>query len=176
MGRDSLPALVLEAMAKGIDITGPFLEGPGKVKFLIVAIDYFTKWIEAKVVATISGTQVKNFVWDNIVCRFEPSVGKDSLGQRKQFMRRRYSQDWSEAFTFRPRYFVYRSNDVSHAKLEKAWSKVGRTLRGNGITGRWSIQAKIYGRDSHPTDVEHHQSQKVLSLSHGSCMDELALQ
>ncbi|GJV94979.1 reverse transcriptase domain-containing protein [Tanacetum coccineum] len=36
----------------GIDIAGPFLEGPGKVKFLIVAMDYFTKWIEAKLVAT----------------------------------------------------------------------------------------------------------------------------
>ncbi|GJX40553.1 reverse transcriptase domain-containing protein [Tanacetum coccineum] len=54
----------------GIDIAGPFLEGPGKVKFLIVAIDYFTKWIEAKPVATIMGNQVKKFVWDNIVCRF----------------------------------------------------------------------------------------------------------
>nr|GEU96253.1 reverse transcriptase domain-containing protein [Tanacetum cinerariifolium] len=29
----------------------------GKVKFLIVAIDYFTKWIEAKAVATITGNQ-----------------------------------------------------------------------------------------------------------------------
>ncbi|GJT75061.1 reverse transcriptase domain-containing protein [Tanacetum coccineum] len=38
-----------------IDIAGPFSEGPGKVKFLIVAIDYFTKWIEAKLVATITG-------------------------------------------------------------------------------------------------------------------------
>ncbi|GJU45028.1 reverse transcriptase domain-containing protein [Tanacetum coccineum] len=45
-------------------------EGPGKVKFLIVSIDYFTKWIEAKPVATITGNQVKKFVWDNIVCRF----------------------------------------------------------------------------------------------------------
>ncbi|GJR86850.1 reverse transcriptase domain-containing protein [Tanacetum coccineum] len=27
----------------GIDIAGPFPEGPGKVKFLIVAVDYFTK-------------------------------------------------------------------------------------------------------------------------------------
>ncbi|GJX01646.1 reverse transcriptase domain-containing protein [Tanacetum coccineum] len=43
---------------------------PGKVKFLIVAMDYFTKWIEAKAVATITGNQVKKFVWDNIVCRF----------------------------------------------------------------------------------------------------------
>ncbi|GJW05577.1 hypothetical protein Tco_1564433 [Tanacetum coccineum] len=32
-------------------------EGPGKVKFLIVAMDYFTKWIEAKPVATITGNQ-----------------------------------------------------------------------------------------------------------------------
>ncbi|GJZ92526.1 reverse transcriptase domain-containing protein [Tanacetum coccineum] len=54
----------------GIDIAGPFPEGPGKVKFLIVAIDYFTKWIEAKAVATITGNQVKKFVWDNIVCIF----------------------------------------------------------------------------------------------------------
>ncbi|GJY84236.1 reverse transcriptase domain-containing protein [Tanacetum coccineum] len=54
----------------GIDIAGPFPEGPGKVKFLIVAIDYFTKWIEAKPVATITGNQVKKFVWDKIVCRF----------------------------------------------------------------------------------------------------------
>ncbi|GJU25486.1 reverse transcriptase domain-containing protein [Tanacetum coccineum] len=54
----------------GIDIAGPFPEGPGKVKFLIVAVDYFTKWIEAKPVATITGNQVKKFVWDNIVCRF----------------------------------------------------------------------------------------------------------
>ncbi|GJS20439.1 reverse transcriptase domain-containing protein [Tanacetum coccineum] len=53
-----------------IDIAGPFSKGPEKVKFLIVAIDYFTKWIEAKPVATITGSQIKKFVWDNIVCRF----------------------------------------------------------------------------------------------------------
>ncbi|GJU52408.1 retrovirus-related pol polyprotein from transposon TNT 1-94 [Tanacetum coccineum] len=40
-----------------IDIAGPFPEGPGKVKFLIVAMDYFTKCVEAKAVATIIGSQ-----------------------------------------------------------------------------------------------------------------------
>nr|GEV09526.1 reverse transcriptase domain-containing protein [Tanacetum cinerariifolium] len=43
---------------------------PGKVKFLIATMDYFTKWIEAKAMATIIDGQVKKFVWDNIVCRF----------------------------------------------------------------------------------------------------------
>nr|GEW67030.1 reverse transcriptase domain-containing protein [Tanacetum cinerariifolium] len=43
---------------------------PGKDKFFIVAMDYFTKWIEAKAVAKIINGQVKKFVWDNIVCRF----------------------------------------------------------------------------------------------------------
>ncbi|GJV55503.1 reverse transcriptase domain-containing protein [Tanacetum coccineum] len=54
----------------GIDISGPFPEGQGKVNFLIVAIDYFTKWIEENPVATITRNQVKKFIWDNIVCRF----------------------------------------------------------------------------------------------------------
>nr|GEW91726.1 reverse transcriptase domain-containing protein [Tanacetum cinerariifolium] len=34
----------------------------GKVKFLIVAMDYFTKWIEAKAVATITGNQSNGLV------------------------------------------------------------------------------------------------------------------
>ncbi|GJS25325.1 reverse transcriptase domain-containing protein [Tanacetum coccineum] len=41
----------------GIDIAGPFPVAAGGLKFLIVAIDYFTKWIEAKAVATIIGNQ-----------------------------------------------------------------------------------------------------------------------
>nr|GFB00915.1 reverse transcriptase domain-containing protein [Tanacetum cinerariifolium] len=53
-----------------IDIAGHFPEVHGKVKFLIIATDYFTKWIEVKPVATIRGAQIKKFVWDNIVCRF----------------------------------------------------------------------------------------------------------
>jgi len=36
----------------GMDVLGPF--SPGQVKFLIVAVDYFTKWIEAKPLTTIT--------------------------------------------------------------------------------------------------------------------------
>ncbi|GJS20363.1 reverse transcriptase domain-containing protein [Tanacetum coccineum] len=68
----------------GIDISGPFPKAQGKVKFLIVSIDYFTKWIEAKPVATITRNQVKKFVWDNIVCRFR-LPGEIISDNKKQF-------------------------------------------------------------------------------------------
>ncbi|GKA38368.1 reverse transcriptase domain-containing protein [Tanacetum coccineum] len=98
-------------------------EGPGKVKFLIVAMDYFTKWIEAKAVATISGTQVKKFVWDNIICRFG-LPGEIVSDNGKQFSGDPF-KDWVRGVTFRPGDFVYRSNDASHAvdggKLGPKW-------------------------------------------------------
>ena len=40
------------------------------MKFLVVGIDYFTKWVEAEPLAKITQQNVKNFVWKSIVCRF----------------------------------------------------------------------------------------------------------
>ena len=54
----------------GIDIVGPLPIGKGQVRFLLVAIDYFTKWVEAEALATIMEARIKNFVWKNIICRF----------------------------------------------------------------------------------------------------------
>nr|GEW31821.1 reverse transcriptase domain-containing protein [Tanacetum cinerariifolium] len=46
----------------GIDIAGSFPDGPEKVKFLIVVMDYFIKWIEAKAMATINDSQSNGLV------------------------------------------------------------------------------------------------------------------
>ncbi|RDY13735.1 hypothetical protein CR513_01291, partial [Mucuna pruriens] len=54
----------------GVDILGPFPLAPGQIKFLIVAVDYFTKWIEAEPVAVISAERVKKFLWKKVICRF----------------------------------------------------------------------------------------------------------
>jgi len=54
----------------GIDILGPFPLGRGQTKFMIVAVDYFTKWIEAEALTTITAQQVQSFIWKNIICRF----------------------------------------------------------------------------------------------------------
>ena len=59
----------------GIDIMGPFPIGRKQFKFLIVAIDYFTKWVEVKPAVKITEAKITSFVWKNIVYRFEiPNV------------------------------------------------------------------------------------------------------
>ncbi|RDX93904.1 Gypsy retrotransposon integrase-like protein 1, partial [Mucuna pruriens] len=45
----------------GVDILGPFPPTLGQVKYLIVVVDYFTKWIEAEPVAMISAERIKRF-------------------------------------------------------------------------------------------------------------------
>ena len=54
----------------GIDIMGPLLQGKRQMKFLLIAINYFTKWVETEALATITKAKVQNFVWKNIICRF----------------------------------------------------------------------------------------------------------
>ena len=44
--------------------------GKGQCKFIIVAVDYFTKWAEAEPLATITEQKIRNFVWRAIICRF----------------------------------------------------------------------------------------------------------
>uniref|UniRef100_A0A7N2MBY2 Uncharacterized protein n=1 Tax=Quercus lobata TaxID=97700 RepID=A0A7N2MBY2_QUELO len=54
----------------GLDIMGPFPTAVRQLKFLVVGIDYFTKWVEAEVLATITEKNIRSFVWRCIVCRF----------------------------------------------------------------------------------------------------------
>ena len=49
---------------------GPFLIGVRQLKFLVVDIDYFTKWVEVEALATITEKNIRSFVWRNIICRF----------------------------------------------------------------------------------------------------------
>ncbi|KAL2235735.1 UNVERIFIED_CONTAM: hypothetical protein Sindi_1305700 [Sesamum indicum] len=40
-------------------------------KFIIVAVEYFSKWVETEVVARISEKEVITFIWKNIICSFD---------------------------------------------------------------------------------------------------------
>ncbi|GAV91531.1 rve domain-containing protein/RVT_3 domain-containing protein [Cephalotus follicularis] len=54
----------------GMDFVGPLPMATGQRKFLIVAVDYFTKWVEAEPLATITEKNTESFVWKSIICRF----------------------------------------------------------------------------------------------------------
>jgi transposase InsO family protein len=49
---------------------GPFTPAAGQLKHLIVAVDYYTKWIELEPLASIASIKVQNFVFRQIICRF----------------------------------------------------------------------------------------------------------
>ncbi|XP_052198359.1 uncharacterized protein LOC127805648 [Diospyros lotus] len=76
---ESLPQMSIETEVEqlcvegGVDIVGPFPLADGQNKYLIAAIDYFTKWVEAEPLATIIGRRVKQFLWKSIICRFDIS-------------------------------------------------------------------------------------------------------
>ena len=54
---------------------GPFPLGKKQLRFLIIIIDYFTKWVKAEPVMMIIEAKVTSFVWKNIICRFgDPNV------------------------------------------------------------------------------------------------------
>ena len=48
---------------------GLFLMAVRQLKFLVVGIDYFTKWVEAEALATITEKNIQNFFGRNIIYR-----------------------------------------------------------------------------------------------------------
>jgi ribonuclease HI len=54
----------------GLDIVGPLPTAQGNLKFTFVAVEYFTKWIEARAVSTITSKTAQKIFWQNIINRF----------------------------------------------------------------------------------------------------------
>jgi ribonuclease HI len=54
----------------GLNLLGPLPPAQGNLKYVVVAVEYFSKWNEAKPLATITSVTVQKFFWQNIVCRF----------------------------------------------------------------------------------------------------------
>jgi hypothetical protein len=54
----------------GLDLLDPLPPAQGNLRYVVVAVEYFSKWIKAKPPATITSATVQKFFWQNIVCRF----------------------------------------------------------------------------------------------------------
>nr|GFA69604.1 reverse transcriptase domain-containing protein [Tanacetum cinerariifolium] len=150
----------------GIDIAGPFPEGPGKVKLLIVAMDYFTKWIEAKAVATITGGQVKKFVWDNIVCRFG-IPGEIISDNGKQFAANPF-KDWCDKLNI-TQHFASVKHPQSNGLVERANRSLGEGIKaclGEG-NKNW-VEELPHVLLAHITMVKSSHDDTPFSLTYGT--------
>ncbi|KAL0408051.1 UNVERIFIED_CONTAM: hypothetical protein Sradi_1739500 [Sesamum radiatum] len=107
----------------GMDIVGHFSLATGQRKFLLVAIDYFTKWVEAEPLACIIEGEVMKFIWKNIVCYF--GVPREIISDNGRQFQERKIQEWCQGMRIEQRFTT-----VAH-------------LQGNGqveVTNRILIQ------------------------------------
>ncbi|GJR19153.1 reverse transcriptase domain-containing protein [Tanacetum coccineum] len=150
----------------GIDIVRPFSEGLGKVKFLIVSMDYFTKWVEAKPFTTITGNQVKKFVWDNIVCRFR--LPEEIISDNGKQFRDNPFKDWCEKLCIRQHF-----TSVKHPQTNGLVERANRSL-GEGIKARLDARSKNWTEElphvlwAHHTMIKSSNGDTPFSLTYGT--------
>jgi hypothetical protein len=124
----------------GLDIVGPLPTAQGNLKFTFVAVEYFTKWIEARAVSIITSKTAQKIFWQNIVCRFRvPS--ELTVDNGKQFD----SQDFREFCCsigtkpiFASVYHPQSSGVVEHAN-GKIFSAIKKRLL-DDKKGKWADQ------------------------------------
>lgn len=54
-----------------MDILGPFPLALGKLKFLIVLVDYFIKWIKVEALVKIRMANTSNFFKNKVLAKYE---------------------------------------------------------------------------------------------------------
>jgi hypothetical protein len=54
----------------GIDLIGPLPKVKLQRRFVVVAIDYFSKWIEARALSVTTTKHIKAFIKEQILCRY----------------------------------------------------------------------------------------------------------
>jgi IS30 family transposase len=54
----------------GIDIVGKLTPAQRNYTFAVIAVEYFTKWIEAKSLTNVSSATIKKIFYQNIICRY----------------------------------------------------------------------------------------------------------
>jgi hypothetical protein len=112
----------------------------GNLRFTFVAVEYFTKWIEARAVSIITLKTAQKFFWQNIVCQFRvPS--ELTVDNGKQFDSQDI-RDFCLSIGTKPAFAsVYhpQSNDV----VERANSKIFTTIKKRLLDdkkGKWADQ------------------------------------
>ncbi|XP_062099906.1 uncharacterized protein LOC133805764 [Humulus lupulus] len=107
-----------------IDLIGSLPMGKEGVKYAIVAIDYFMKWVEVKPLATITSKKAMDFVIKNMACHY---------GFSRKIVSNNALQFDSELFTvFYERHGVMKSfSSIAHPQSNEQVEAANKTLKAN---------------------------------------------
>ena len=126
----------------GIDILGPFPPATGQRKFLIVAVEYFTKWVEAEPLAKITEARVESFVRQSIIYQFRlPRVIVTDNG--RQFDNPRFHQLCIEFG------IQHRLTSIGHPQANREAKVTNRTIL-HGLKTRLNTIKGLWVEELHP--------------------------
>ena len=120
----------------GIDIIGLLPTAPAQKKLLLVAIDYFSKWIEAGAFSSIKGRDVTWFIWKNIVCRF--GILRSIMSNNEPQFDSRVYRDFCQELKIKNLYSTPQypqSNDQAEASNKTLLTTLKRRL--DSAKGKW---------------------------------------
>ncbi|GKC92005.1 reverse transcriptase domain-containing protein [Tanacetum coccineum] len=79
----------------GVNILGPLPTAPGGFKFLAIAVEHSTKWVEIKPLTTINGRHAERFVWEYVVTQsFSPITEHMEIMNHIEKQLARSQQGW----------------------------------------------------------------------------------
>nr|GEX77907.1 reverse transcriptase domain-containing protein [Tanacetum cinerariifolium] len=129
-------------------------------------MDYFTKWIEAKAVATIIGGQVKKFIWDNIVCRIG-IPGEIISDNGKQFSDNSF-KDWCDKLNITQR-FASVKYPQSNGLMERANQSLGKGIKSRlGEGNKNWVEELLHVLWAHQTMIKSIHGDTPFSLTYGT--------
>ena len=120
----------------GIDIVGPLPTSPAQKKLLLVAIVYFSKWIEAEALSSIKDKDVTKFIWKNIICRF--GIPKSIVFDNGPQFDRRVYQNFCQELKIKNLYSTLRypqSNGLAEASNKTLLTALKKWL--DSAKGKW---------------------------------------
>jgi transposase InsO family protein len=80
----------------GIDIVGPLPRTQRGKKYIVVAMDYFTKWPEARALTEATAEKVSEFIYEDIICRH--GCPKKILSDRGSHFNNKVIQELTQKF------------------------------------------------------------------------------
>ncbi|KAL0431901.1 UNVERIFIED_CONTAM: Gag-Pol polyprotein [Sesamum radiatum] len=131
-------------MQWGMDIVGPFSLAAGQRKFLLVVIDYFSKWVETEPLARITEGEVMKFIWKNILCRFE--IPREIIVDNDRQFQGQKIQEWCQGMRIKQR-FTTLAHPQANGQVEVTNRILVQGIKKRGSTGE-SPFSLVYGTEA----------------------------